>query len=100
MSVKYYLLVAGLMFALGIIGVLRRKNLIMLFFATEIMLNALNIAFVAVGKYYENLNGQMFALFIIAIAASEVAVGLGLLVLWYKKTGSMDLDSLNIMGSK
>ncbi len=100
MSLTYYLVVAGLMFALGIVGVLRRKNLIMLFFATEIMLNAVNVGFVAVSKYYEHLGGQMFALFIIAIAASEVAVGVSLLVLWYKRTGSIDLDSLHIMGAK
>ncbi len=100
MSLTYYLVVSGLMFSLGIVGVLRRKNLLMLFFATEIMLNAVNIGFVAVGKYYEHLGGQMFAFFIIAIAASEVAVGLALLVLWYKKTGSIDLDSLKTLGSK
>lgn len=100
MSLTYYLVVAGLMFCLGLVGVLRRRNLLMLFFATEIMLNAVNVGFVAVGKYYGDMTGQMFALFIIAIAASEVAVGLGLLVLWYKKTGSIDLDSLKTMRSE
>lgn len=99
MSLTYYLVVAGLMFCIGLVGVLRRRNLLMLFFATEIMLNAVNVGFVAVGKYYGDMTGQMFALFIIAIAASEVAVGLGLLVLWYKKTGSIDLDSLKTMRS-
>jgi NADH-quinone oxidoreductase subunit K len=76
---------------------MRRKSLLMLFFSTEILLNATNIGFVAISKYYGDLTGQVFALFIIAIAASEVAVGLGLLVLWYKRTQSIDLDSLNIM---
>ena len=61
------------------------------------MLNAVNIALVAISKFYGDLTGQMFAFFIIAVAASEVAVGLGLLVLWYKKTGSTNLDSLQIM---
>ncbi len=97
LSLTHYLIVAGLMFALGIVGVLRRKNLLMLFFSTEILLNAVNVGFVAVSKYYADLNGQMFAFFIIAIAASEVAVGLGLLVLWYKRTGTLDLDSLKVM---
>lgn len=97
MTLTYYLIVAGLMFCLGLVGVLRRKNLLMLFFATEIMLNAANVGFVAIGKYYGDLSGQMFAFFIIAIAASEVAVGLALLILWYKRTGSLDLDSLKIM---
>jgi NADH-quinone oxidoreductase subunit K len=76
---------------------MKRKNLLMLFFSTEILLNAVNIGFVAVGHYYGDLSGQMFAFFIIAVAASEIAVGLGLLILWYKKTGSVDLDSLQMM---
>jgi NADH-quinone oxidoreductase subunit K len=66
----------------------------MLFFSTEIMLNAVNIGFVAISKYYNDLGGQMFAFFIIAVAASEVAIGLGLLILWYKKTGSLNLDDI------
>jgi NADH-quinone oxidoreductase subunit K len=78
-------------------GVLRRKNLLMLFFATEVMLNAANIAFAAVSHYYGDLTGQMFAFFIIAVAASEVAVGLGLLIVLYKKHGTLDLDDLATM---
>ncbi|PID47998.1 MAG: NADH-quinone oxidoreductase subunit NuoK [Proteobacteria bacterium] len=97
LTLTHYMIVSSLMFALGIVGVLRRKNLLMLFFATEILLNAANVGFVAVSKFYADLSGQMFAFFIIAIAASEVAVGLGLLVLWYKRTGSLDLDTLAIM---
>lgn len=66
-------------------------------FSTEIMLNAINIGFVAISRYTHNLDGQMFALFIIAIAASEVAIGLGLVILWFKKYKSLDIDSLNAM---
>jgi len=96
-TLTHYLVVVGLMFAIGLVGILRRKNLLMLFFSTEILLNAANVGFAAVSKFYMDLTGQMVAFFIIAIAASEVAVGLGLLVLWYKRTGSIDLDSLQIM---
>lgn len=96
-TLTHYLVVAGLMFAIGLVGILRRKNLLMLFFSTEILLNAANVGFAAVSKFYMDLTGQMVAFFIIAVAASEVAVGLGLLVLWYKRTGSIDLDSLQIM---
>lgn len=96
-TLTHYLVLSGFLFTLGLVGILRRKNLLMLFFATEILLNATNIGLVAVSKYYNDLTGQIFALFIIAIAASEVAVGLGLLVLWYKRTKSINLDSLNIM---
>ncbi len=96
-TLTHYLTLSGMLFVLGLIGVMRRKSLLMLFFATEILLNATNIGLVGVSKYYGDLTGQMFALFIIAIAASEVAVGLGLLILWYKRTRTIDLDSLNIM---
>ncbi|QKJ26323.1 NADH:quinone oxidoreductase I, membrane subunit K [Aliarcobacter cibarius] len=94
MSLNYYLILSALLFFIGVFGVIRRKNLLMLFFSTEIMLNAVNIGFVAISKYYNDLGGQMFAFFIIAVAASEVAIGLGLLILWYKKSGSLNLDDL------
>jgi NADH-quinone oxidoreductase subunit K len=96
-TLTHYLVLAGILFSIGLVGVMKRKNLLMLFFSTEILLNAVNVGFAAVSHYYGDLTGQMFAFFIIAVAASEVAVGLGLLVLWYKKTGSADLDSLQMM---
>ncbi len=96
-GVNHYLVLSGLLFSIGFVGVLRRKNLLMLFFATEVMLNAVNIAFVAIGNYYGDLSGQMFAFFIIAVAASEVAIGLGLLIVLYKKYGSLDLDVISSM---
>ncbi|MBD3792753.1 MAG: NADH-quinone oxidoreductase subunit NuoK [Campylobacterales bacterium] len=91
-GVEHYLILSGLLFSIGFIGVLRRKNLLMLFFATEVMLNAVNIAFAAISNYYGDLSGQMFAFFVIAVAASEVTVGLGLLIVLYKKYGSLDLQ--------
>lgn len=97
LTLTHYLIVSGLMFALGLVGILKRRNLLMLFFSTEILLNAANVGFVAISKFYGDLSGQMFAFFIIAVAASEVAVGLGLLVLWYKRTGSTNLDTLQTM---
>ena len=94
MSLNYYLVLSTVLFFIGVFGVVRRKNLLMLFFSTEIMLNAINIGFVAISKYYNDLGGQIFAFFIIAVAASEVAIGLGLLIFWYKKTGSLNLDDI------
>jgi len=93
-TLTHYLVVSAILFSIGLMGVLRRRNLLMLFFSTEIMLNSVNIAFAAFSNAYNDLTGQMFAFFIIAIAASEVAVGLGLLILLYKKIGSLDLDDL------
>lgn len=92
-----YLILSTIIFMIGLFGVVKRKNLLMLFFSTEIMLNAVNIGFVAIGKFHQDLTGQMFAFFIIAIAASEVAIGLGLLILWFKRKNTIDLDSLQQM---
>ncbi|MGP1450575.1 MAG: NADH-quinone oxidoreductase subunit NuoK [Wolinella sp.] len=96
-TLNHYIILSAFLFIIGLIGVMRRKNLLMLFFSTEIMLNAVNIGLVATGRYMGDVAGEMFALFIVAVAASEVAVGLGLLILWYKKHGSLDLDSLQVM---
>ena len=92
-----YLILSTVLFMIGMFGVFKRTNLLMLFFSTEIMLNAVNIGMAAISKFHGDLTGQMFAFFIIAIAASEVAVGLGLLVLWYKKHNTIDLTSLQSM---
>jgi len=97
LTLTHYLVLSAILFVIGITGVIRRKNLLMLFFATEIMLNAANVALVAISKFTGDFGGQMFALFIIAVAASEVAVGLGLLILVYKKYGTLDLDSLSTL---
>lgn len=96
-TLTHYLVLSTVLFVIGLIGVMRRKNLLMLFLATEILLNSTNIAFAAISHYIGDLSGQMFAFFIIAIAASEVAVGLGLLIVWYKRTGNIDLDNMTSM---
>lgn len=97
MSLNAYLILASILFCIGLVGVMRRKNLLMLFFSTEIMLNAVNVGLAAVSKFYGDLTGQMFAFFIVAIAASEVAIGLGLLILWYKRKNDINLDTLQSM---
>ena len=99
-GLNHYLFVSICMFILGLIGVMKRSNLIMLFISTEILLNAANVALVAIGEYKDDLNGQVFAIFIIGIAASELAVGLGLLVRFYKKTGSFSIQDLQTIGQK
>lgn len=96
-TLAHYLVLSALMFCIGLAGVLRRKNILMLFFSTEIMLNALNVGFVAIGHHLNNINGEIFAIFIIAIAASEVAIGLGLVIMWFKKYKTLDIDNLNTM---
>ena len=96
-GLNHYLVLSTILFAIGLMGVMRRKNLLLLFFATEILLNSVNIAFAAISHYYGDLTGQIFAFFVIAIAASEVAVGLGLLIVWFKRHGTVDLDTMSSM---
>jgi len=96
-GLNHYLVLSTILFAIGLVGVMKRKNLLLLFFATEILLNSVNIAFAAISHYYGDLTGQMFAFFVIAIAASEVAVGLGLLIVWHKRHNTIDLDIMTSM---
>ncbi len=96
-TLNHYLVLSTILFAIGLIGVMRRKNLLLLFFATEILLNSVNIAFAAISHYNGDLTGQMFAFFVIAIAASEVAVGLGLLIVWHKRHNNINLDTMSTM---
>jgi NADH-quinone oxidoreductase subunit K len=96
-GLSHYLVLSTILFAIGLVGVMKRKNLLLLFFSTEILLNSVNIAFAAISHYYGDLTGQMFAFFVIAIAASEVAVGLGLLIVWHKRHNNIDLDTMSSM---
>ena len=97
LTLSDYLVLSTIIFSIGLLGAIRRKNLLMLFFSTEIMLNAVNIGMAAISKFHGDLTGQMFAFFIVAIAASEVAVGLGLLILWFKRKNNLNLDTLQSM---
>lgn len=96
-GLNHYLVLSTILFSIGLIGVMKRRNLLLLFFATEILLNSVNIAFAAISHYYGDLTGQMFAFFVIAIAASEVAVGLGLLIVWHKRHNNIDLEHMSTM---
>lgn len=98
-SLNHYLLLCAICFSIGLFGILKRRNMLMLFFATEILLNSINIGFVAIASYLNDLQGEIFALFIIAIAAAEIAVGLGLVVIWYRKHRTLDISTIeNLKG--
>ncbi len=97
LSVYHFIILSLLVFCIGLFGMLRRKNILMLFLSTEIMLNGLNIAFVAIGRYAFSVDGEMMALFVIAIAASEVAIGLGFILAWWRKHKTLDIDYLTKM---
>lgn len=92
-----YLVVAGILFAIGFFGVLLRKNTLTMFMCLELMLNASNLALVAFSRFNDTLDGAIFVFFIITVAAAEVAVGLAIIVALYRKRNTIYVDSLNAM---
>ena len=93
--INLYLILSAVLFILGAVGVLIRRNALVIFMSIELMLNAANLSFVAFARLYENLNGQIFVFFIMTVAAAEVAVGLALIVAIFKSKHSIDVDQLN-----
>jgi NADH-quinone oxidoreductase subunit K len=93
--VSYYLVVSAIMFTIGAMGVLIRRNALVVFMSVELMLNAGNLAFVAFARMHENLSGQLFVFFVMTVAAAEVAVGLALIVTIFRTKNSINLDQMN-----
>ena len=93
-GIQNYIFLAALMFCIGIFGVLYRRNAIIVFMSIEIMLNAVNLLFVAFSTYHQDAQGQVFVFFSMAVAAAEVAVGLAILVSIFRNLGSIDIDNL------
>ncbi len=96
-SIEYFLGLSAILFIIGAYGVLTKKNAIIVLISVELMLNAANINFVAFSAYSGNLNGQIFALVSIAIAAAEVAVGLAIIMNLYKTRDTISLDEINLL---
>jgi NADH-quinone oxidoreductase subunit K len=93
--VSYYLVVSAIMFTIGAMGVLIRRNALVVFMSIELMLNAGNLAFVAFARMHENLSGQLFVFFVMTVAAAEVAVGLALIVTIFRTKNSINIDQMN-----
>jgi NADH-quinone oxidoreductase subunit K len=96
-GLELYLIVSALLFGLGVFGVLVRRNLLIIYMALELMLNAANLALVAFSRFNNNLNGQIMVFFIITVAAAEVAVGLALIVALYRKRQTAHVEDLTTM---
>lgn len=92
-----YLIVSAILFSIGTIGVLTRKNAIVIFMCIEMMLNAVNLTFVALSHHLGNLDGQIFVFFVMTVAAAEAAVGLALMIAFYNNKESIDVEDVNIM---
>jgi len=93
--VTYYITLSAVLFTIGALGVLVRRNPLIIFMSVELMLNAANLAFVAFANAHGDLRGQVFVFFVIAVAAAEVAVGLALIVAIYRSRRSIDVDEMS-----
>ena len=96
-TLSHYLLVSGALFSIGLLGVIVRRNLLIIYMSLELMLNAANVALVAMSRFNGNLDGQVMVFFIITVAAAEVAVGLALLVALYRKRRTAEVEDLATM---
>jgi len=96
-GLEHYLVVSTLLFCLGVLGVILRRNLLVMYMGLELLLNAANLALVAFSRFNNNLNGQIMVFFIITVAAAEVAVGLALIVALYRKRQSAHVEDLTSM---
>ena len=92
---NHYILLCAIIFSIGVIGVLIRRNAIVIFMSVELMLNAVNLLLTAFSVYRGDAAGQVFVFFIMALAAAEVAIGLAIIVMIYRNTNSIDINVLN-----
>jgi NADH-quinone oxidoreductase subunit K len=93
----HYMMLSGALFMIGVMGVLLRRNIIIIFMSIELMLNAVNINLVAFSYQIQNVVGQVFAVFVVAVAAAEAAVGLGIILAFYRNKETVNIDEMNLM---
>jgi len=97
LTLAHYLVLGGIIFTIGMIGVLIRRNLIVMFMSLELMLNGVNINLAAFSNYLQNMTGQVFIVFVMAVAAAEAAIGLALIITLFRNKQTVNADELNIM---
>jgi len=96
-SVYHYMSVSAILFAMGTYGVLTRRNAIVIFMCIELMLNSVNLTFIALSSHLQSMDGQIFVFFVMTVAAAEAAVGLALMIAFYRNRESIDVDNINLM---
>jgi NADH-quinone oxidoreductase subunit K len=96
-SIEWYIILSAVLFTMGAIGVLLRRNAIIIFMSIELMLNSANLLFVAFARHLNDLDGQVFVFFVITVAAAEVAVGLALIVAIFRTKRSINIDELHLL---
>jgi NADH-quinone oxidoreductase subunit K len=97
MQLNQYLILSAFLFSAGVYGVLARKNAVLVLMSIELMLNAVNINLIAFSRYHGDTVGQVFALFVIAVAAAEAAVGLGIIIAFYRNKETVNIDEMQLM---
>jgi NADH-quinone oxidoreductase subunit K len=94
---SWYIVLSALMFSIGVFGFLARRNLIIIFMSLELMLNSVNISLVAFSHYLQSMRGQILVFFIITVAAAEAAIGLAILIAFYKNNPTIKVDEINLL---
>ena len=97
MTPTYYLLLSALLFTIGAVGVLVRRNAVVVFMCIELMLNAVNLTFVAFASFFQDVTGQLFVFIVMTVAAAEAAVGLGIIIAIFRNRESLDVDDASIL---
>jgi NADH-quinone oxidoreductase subunit K len=95
--INYYLVLSAILFAIGVAGVLVRRNVIVMFLAIELMLNAVNLALVALGRRIGSMDGQVIVFFVMTVAAAEAAVGLAIIMSMFRNRDTLNADELNLL---
>ncbi len=96
-TLSSYLILSGILFTIGVIGFLIRRNLIVIFMSIELMLNAANLALVAFSRHMQSMDGQVFVFFVMAVAAAEAAVGLAIIMALYRSQKTLNADEIQLM---
>jgi NADH-quinone oxidoreductase subunit K len=92
-----FLILSGILFTIGVIGALTRRNAIVVFMCIELMLNSVNLSFVTFSRFLQSMDGVLFAFFVIAVAAAEAAVGLAIFVMIYRSRETINVDEINLL---
>lgn len=96
-SLATYLALSGILFSIGSVGVIYKRNAIGMFMCIELMLNAVNLTFVGFSRYYADTNGQLFVFIVMSVAAAEAAVGLGIIITFFRNKESVDVDEASLL---
>jgi NADH-quinone oxidoreductase subunit K len=93
----HYLILGAALFTIGVVGVLTRRNIMVILMSIELMMNAVNINLIAFSRHFEQVTGQVFAIFVITVAAAEAAVGLGIVIAMFKNKETMNINEIDLM---